>query len=112
MYTYSVAAVATMPRAITGLTIRPIPTPQACRATHSKSLERRPSPTSSPTSSAIGMVTASAWGTRVSMRASTVEAGAPLEISGSASSMRNGRISMNVKTRSAISSGGITVRMT
>ena len=60
----------------------------------------------------MGMVTASAWGTRVSIRNATVEAGAPLEMSGSASSIRNGRISMKVKTSSAIRSGGITLRMT
>ena len=58
------------------------------------------------------MVTASDCGTSVSIRERTVEAGAPLESSVSPSSRMNGRVSMNVKTRSAIRSGGMIVRMT
>ncbi len=55
--------------------------PHACSATDSRSADRRPSPISRPMSSEIGIVSASACGTRVTSTLMTMFQETPLEMS-------------------------------
>jgi hypothetical protein len=87
-------------------------TPHACSATNSRSADRRPKATSNPSSSDIGMVSASADGSKVAMTRSTTGTGTPFEMKLSAYSMRYGMINMNVKTSSPVTKGHRTSRIT
>ena len=86
--------------------------PHAIITTNSRSAESRPSPTSRPISSAIGMVRASACGNNVTVSCRMVDVGTPFAIIVSASSMMKGIIRMNVKTSSASRNGGMISRIT
>ena len=86
--------------------------PQAIITTTSRSAERRPNATRIPISSAIGMVSASADGSSVTMSRSSIGQGTPLAIICSANSMMNGMMRMKVKTSIAITNGGRISRIT
>jgi hypothetical protein len=80
--------------------------PHAIITTTSRSAESRPNATRMPMSSAIGMVSARADGSSVTISRRSIGQGTPLAIICSASSMMNGMIRMKVKTSMAITNGG------
>ena len=84
--TQPVAAAATKPTMNSGVIIRKMLTPHACRATVSRSLESRPSPIRTPSSIAIGIVMPSPCGRRVTMIFRIVTPSTPLAIRSSATS--------------------------
>ncbi len=104
--THEVAAQQTRARAMTGRSIRRSVTPQACMATHSLSPERRPKATSKPSRNAIGMVIASACGTRRTSIRRMIGASTPLASRSLATFSMGPIISMKVKTSSASRNGG------
>src|SRR5262249_41280346 len=104
--TYRCAAAATTDTSSTGRSSRYGLTPQARSATASRSPDIRPSPMSSPTSSAIGMVSPSACGMRVIIIRSATPQGTPLATSASSCSMNGGISRMKVKISSDRNSGG------
>ena len=81
-------------------------------ATNSRSVDRRANATSSPTSTDIGIVSASADGTSVSIALATTVGETPLAMNASACSMSPGISRTNVKTSSASSIGGSNCRRT
>ena len=81
-------------------------------ATNSRSAESRAKATSSPTSTDIGIVSASADGTSVSIALATTMGDTPLAMNASACSISPGISSTKVKTSSASSIGGSTCRST
>ena len=110
--THEVAAQQATARTRAGRSSRNGLSPQASIATTSRSPESRPSPTSSATSSAIGMVSPSACGSRVTMTWATVSQGTPLAIIVSAWAMMKGMTRMKVRTSSASTKGARVSRST
>ena len=110
--THEEAAHATRASSASGRSSRYGLIPQAIITTTSRSAESRPKATRMPISSAIGIVSASAPGSSVTIRRSSIGQGTPLAIICSASSMMNGMMRMNVKTSIAITNGGRISRIT
>ena len=107
---YAVAAHARTARSAIGHRMRKMLTPHACSATNSRSAERRPSATRIPSSSAMGIVIASACGVRVHRARRIVSHATPFSMSASALRRMGGIIRAKVRMSSEMANGGTISR--